>query len=305
MRFRCTISIASALLAAGPADAAAPYEDQVRAELIGVLTLTRLSVSFDGVSAREAFRTLSAAINTPILGRYNDDRVGHGIDPDLLVTVHLDDVPARYVLELILDQVALDEPCTWQLRRGSIEVGTKERLSVPAASETRIYRVADLLLEAPYFESPFAGAMVGGSWTFHGHPYATAALTRPSSSGRKKPDQLAGEIAEGIVEMIEPGNWDYGQDDGDPEFDDEIPGSLSVGADRRTRPRAGKIARLRIWRDRFVIAAPDFIHRQIVGYPPPITPAPLGDDERRERSLRASSEGAQVVVLTTTGRTDR
>ena len=97
--------------------------------------------------------------------------------------------------------------------------------------------------------------------------------------------------------MIEPGNWDYGQYEDEPAFDDDIPGSLTSRSDPGRKPVTGKVARLRIWRDRIVIAAPDFIHRQIMGYPGPIAPKALTDSERQERSARASSERAQVTVL--------
>jgi hypothetical protein len=49
-------------------------------------------------------------------------------------------------------------------------------------------------------------------------------------------------------------------------------------------------------RDTLVIVAPDYIHRQVGGYPRPIPPTPLSEDERRERSMKASADGASVVV---------
>ena len=73
-------------------------------------------------------------------------------------------------------------------------------------------------------------------------------------------------------------------------------------ADQATaRPGIKKIARLRIWRDTLIITAPDFIHRQVAGYPPPIVPAPLSAEERMERTNRASAPGARVIVLETMG----
>lgn len=308
MRCRSARAIATALAAACSATATASTGEQNRAELIGVLTLTRLSVSFDGVQAREAFKALSAALRTTIIGRYRDDPPGTGgIIPDLPVTFSMEDVPARYVLELILDQVALDEPCTWQLRTGYIEVGTKERLGVPAAAETRLYPVTDLLLEAPYFANPFAGGGFAAApvTSVYQHPYATAALSRPVPFGRKVPSQIQGEIARGIVELIEPGNWDYGQFDGDPNLDDPLPGSYSTPPRAGAPPPGGKIARLRIWRDVFVISAPDYMHRQIAGYPRPIAPPALTEAERLSRSKKASSEHAQVTVLAVGERGDR
>ena len=56
------------------------------------------------------------------------------------------------VLELVLDQCSTIEACTWQLRSSFNEVGTKERLSVPAAQEVRIYAIDDLLYKPPRFD---------------------------------------------------------------------------------------------------------------------------------------------------------
>jgi hypothetical protein len=282
-------------------------DDELRARVLGVLMHTRVSVAFDGTPARAAFASLSAALGTPIVGRYSDDRFGHGILGETPVFFDIEDVPALFVLEMILDQCAFYEPCTWQLRNGYIEVGTKDRLSFPAATETRVYNVGDLLLEAPYFATrPDVGSVEAD---FEDHPYKTAALTRPvdivgsgrpmgvggiaidSHTARKGPELLLQEIVEGIVETVEPGNWDWGQDS-----ESRRDGRIARSA------RTNKIARLRVWQDSVVIAAPDYIHRQVGGYPAAIPPKPLTEDERRERSARASSEGGRVTVIGVRGR---
>jgi hypothetical protein len=296
------------------------WDARMQAELIGVLTHARLSVEFDGVPAREAFRSISAALATPVMGRYSDDRFGHGIDPEVPITFRAQDAPARLVLEMVLEQCATYEPCIWQLRKGYIEVGTKERLSFPAAAEARLYNLRDLMLEPPYFVGPPLGAigLGGGRMTMTGfdrsrraeswhsqHPYACAALTRPAdtsvSSGgglerRKLPGELIQEIAEGIVETIEPGNWDYGQNDDDPESELARNGFVQGPWQVDVVARIDKIARIRIWRDELLITAPDFVHRQINGYPRPIPPPPLTEAERHERSTEASAHGAKVDV---------
>ena len=107
------------------------------------------------------------------------------------------------------------------------------------------------------------------------------------------------------MELIEPGNWDYGQNTAVPEFDDTIPGSLPAPRRAGAPLPGGKIARLRIWNDRLVITAPDFIHRQVGGYPKPFSPPVLTDEERADRSRRASSENAQVLVLPRSRRAGR
>src|SRR5262249_40199027 len=147
-------------------------------------------------------------------------------DPETPITLDVVESPARLVLEAMIEQCALNDPCTWQLRTSYIEVGTKERLGAPAAAVTRIYNARDLMLEAPYFESSggaFAAlmrpqgpaAVVDQHFTeekWREHPYHCAALSRPAleinNVARKRPEVLIDEIVEGIVEVIEPGNWD-------------------------------------------------------------------------------------------------
>lgn len=288
-----------------------------RARLIGVLDLTRLSVEFDGVPARAAFRSIGAALGTTIVVHYaREGAPAPGIDPDTPVTLRVAESPARLVLEAVVEQCALYDACTWQLRSGYVEVGTKERLGYPGAAETRVYDLRDLMLEAPCFAAPlmfgipFGGGGGGGGapvvsfddFDFEKHPYKCAALTRPaalvgSASGgfvaRKEPEELIDEIAEGIVETIEPGNWDFGQDDVD-----DITGPWNTQA-AGTGP---KIARIRVHGDRLVITAPDYIHRQINGYPKPIAPAAPSDEALRERSAAASADGARVIVHGAAGR---
>lgn len=306
---RAFLSSLVGLLCASTASgqARSSFDLEMQARLIGVLTETRLSARFDGVPAREALRSLSVALGTPIIGRYADDRFGHGIIPDTPITFGVTDSPARLTLDLIVEQCGLYEPCIWQLRKGYIEVGTKERLSFPGAAETDVYDVRDLMLEPPVFVSEIGG---GGSAdlsaiAFSDHPYACAALTRPTplvpsphgATARKMPEELIAEIAEGIVEMVEPGNWDYGQineDDADSEL--KRPDRVSGPWQAADAVVTDKIARIRIWEDRLVIRAPDYIHRQINGYPPPISPDPLTDAELAERSARASANGARLVV---------
>jgi len=208
------------------------------------------------------------------------------------------------------------------LRKGFIEVGTKERLSFPAAAESRLYPIRDLMLEPPYFiglevgGSPFAFGGTRGTTIrrgstraeFDDHAYSCSALTRPAElrptaggglASRTLPEELIQEIAEGIVETIEPGNWDYGQnnDADDPESELARNGFVQGPWQVDVVTRTDKIARIRIWQDRLLIIAPDYIHRQINGYPQPVPPRPLTEAQRLERSTKASVPGARVVVL--------
>ena len=122
-------------------------------QMLSVLIYTDITVEFQETSAREAFNYLQTVLGVPIIGRYEDDKAGHGIDPDTPITLDVVDKPALTVVELVLDQCEEFDPTTWQLRNGFIEVGTKERLSAPAARDIKYYPIRDLLFEPPYFDN--------------------------------------------------------------------------------------------------------------------------------------------------------
>ena len=299
------LAVLVALASRAPADGPETTEDQNdRARLIGVVEGTEMAVSFKGTPAREAFRAIASAIDVPISGRWADDRIGHGLDPGAEIWLDVERADARFILEMMLEQCEDYEPCTWQLRRGYVEVGTKERLGAPSARQTRLYPMRDLMIEAPYFASD--GGVVGLSrGAFLQRKYATAVISVPSDSGRKRPEELALEIVHGIVETVEPGNWDTGEppEPDDDTYDSTVGGGGAAGAaprrsTRRRVTQGWKIARIRQFRDQLIVTAPDFVHRQVGGYPQR-RPAPsLTDEERATRSAQASShDTVRVVVL--------
>jgi len=269
-----------------------------RARQLGALQLTRLDVRFTSVPVEAALDSLSTAIGVPIRGRFIDRRHGEGIDPSASISLDVTDAEALSVLEMVLDQAALHDPVTWQLRRGFIEVGTKQRLSAPAAQDTRTYDPGDLLIEPPDFASrgggarPGAGGFATGS-VIGSHPYAGAWLgsrgsfriTSPDANDDRRSDEaLMDDLIRAIVDSVEPGNWDYGQ-----------VGRSAYGS---VNPSGGgaKIARIRSFKRALVIRAPDFVHRQVAGYPRPIEPTPLTVQQRAQRSADASGSGAKVMV---------
>ncbi|MHC4129896.1 MAG: hypothetical protein ACYTEI_07350 [Planctomycetota bacterium] len=237
-------------------------DEAMRRTLYLALVETEVTVRFDRTPARPAFDELKTALSFPLIGRFRDDTLGFGLDPDLLITYEAVDRPVLEVLEEMLSQCTIQGPeCTWQIRKGFVEFGTKQRLSVPAARETRTHYIADLIIVIP------------------GSPY---------SLGCRELNACA--LMQDICELIEPGAWDYGQT---PEtIDEEIlvsalgkappstatqaaPKTGPEDAERATRPEPPprrhvpptRIANIRYWRDVIIVHAPDYIHRQIDGYP--------------------------------------
>ena len=254
--------------------------EERQGRMLGVLLYTDLTVSFEETPARSAIKALRAALGIIIIGRFNDDSTGHGIDPDAPITFDVEAMPAIDVLEVILDQCTLTEDCTWQLRNSFVEVGTKRRLANPGAWEVRTYPVRDLLLEPPYFAGPGLGAL--------------GSLTGGGFTNRKLPGDLAVELLDLIVDTVEPEAWEPPQpprpdDESTPVLAPAVPdpdrAAPAAGGDpdpqKEKFRRRGKWATMRYWRGNLIVRAPDFVHRELGGTPKPIHPdRPAPETER-------------------------
>jgi hypothetical protein len=218
-----------------------------RGHLLQALTRGSITVEFDQTPAREAFDHLERVLGIGIVGRYSDDRTGFGIDPATPITLEATNRAPIEVIEQILEQCADQEPCTWQIRHGYLEVGTKQRLSVAAALETRVYAIRDLMFEPTWFDNApgidIAAALSqtaagigsggggnggpGGGGTIVDQP--GAAPVRPGESDRIQ------SIADLIVQNVEPEVWDA----------------------------TGGPSTITLFTGTLVVRAPDFVHRQI------------------------------------------
>jgi len=247
---------AACLLAAAGSDTSISS----RAQLVQAMTRASISVEFDGAPAREVFGHLQRVMGISIVGRYNDDRAGHGIDPEAPITLQAHRRPPIEVIELVLEQCADQDPCTWQIRNGYVEVGTKERLSVVGAMELRVYSIRDLLFEPTWFDNApgidiaaalsQTGAASGGGSGGSGGPgggggghgggggSAGSIIDQPGAPP-ERPDQADrfDGLVEVIVRSVEPEIWEP----------------------------AGGPATITPFGDTLVVRAPGFVHRQLGG----------------------------------------
>lgn len=237
--------------AAEQAAAQMTKELSAQAKLLQSLLYHKLTVNFDQTPARDVFDYLATALDINLIARYSDDTVAHGIDPDIPISLSIEDMYAVGVLELALEQCASVEGCTWQLRSGFIEVGTKERLSTPAAQEVRTYPIDELVFAPTRFNNapsvginhlyPGYGGYGGGYFGgFSGGYGGSLGPTRPASSTDQRKAQRAQEIVNLITDTIEPNAW-----------------TVNGGDWATIRYRDGSL----------IVNAPDYIHRQIDGYP--------------------------------------
>ncbi len=248
----------------------AASQENTRLKLLQTLLYKRLTVSFERVPAREVFDFMRTALGINLIARYSDDPVAHGIDPQTPISLIGEGMLAIELLNLVLEQCSAVEPSTWQLRGSFLEVGTKERLSTPDAQQIRAYPIDDLTYQPPRFENtlpmtleeslswPFGGYASGSSYNLRpygggfggyggrggfggrgGYGGSIGPAGRPTDTVRDKM-QAAESLIALIVEVIEPEAW-----------------TRNGGAWASIHYRDGAL----------VVRAPDFIHRQINGYP--------------------------------------
>jgi len=280
----CSLTIGSAALGQNLNDrinyvvqqrAAAEAQNSSKAEMLGALLYTDVTVNFQQVKVRDAINHIAKAAGINIVGRYNDDKTGFGIDPETEVTLDVQAKPALTVLEMLLDMASDGiEENTWQIREGFVEVGTKDRLSAGSARETRYYPIRDLLFEPPYFDNAptlnlqqalqqgggggggggrgggssggGGGGFGGGGGGGGGRGGGGSIFGEPGQEGeRATEEQKAQDLIEIITEIVEPDAWET---------------------------RGGDQASIRYYTGALIIRAPDFIHRQIGGYPFAIRP---------------------------------
>ncbi len=253
---RIGLLLLSACVAVPAAAAPAPSRPLSRATLHRTLTGTDISVEYRQTPAREVFKHLKTVLGLRIIGRYSDDKVGHGIDPETPITLDVTDTPAIIVLELVLDQCEDLDPCTWQLRKGYVEVGTKERLSAPAAQVIKFYPIRDLMMIAPNFDNApdidlavtlnqasgggssggSGGGGFGGGGSGSGSGGGGAIISLPAEAPLRVEDfEFVQELMDRIQDTVEPLSWEY----------------------------SGGTARMSYLSGNLIIRAPGFIHRQL------------------------------------------
>jgi hypothetical protein len=174
-----------------------------------------------------------------------DNVASNGMDPATEVTMKVDNIPALVVLERVLLRTqrieGTGDEYTWQFTEtGTIEFGPK--LELNRNQRVELYDIADLLFIVPDFNtapnfnlqtavsSANSGGGGGGQSPFTGGNRRT---TVDSTADRSK------EISELIQSTIEPDQW------------------AGLGGDGAAMTSYGTS---------LVVTAPDYIHRQIVGY---------------------------------------
>jgi len=207
------------------------------------LLLRPITVNFEDQRLEDVMNFIRDFTGADLDIHYADDRKPEGLDKDVLIKVNAREMTALRLLELVLEQAARDsfEQNTWQMTSwGSIECGPKSLLN--RRQRVVIYDISDLLLELPdYQDAPDidlqnvlqnTGGGGGGQSPFDG--------AQNEDDEERDLQQRRDDIIGLIQAIVEPEQWaDNGGDGGT----------------------------VQVFQNSLVIKAPDYIHRQIDGYP--------------------------------------
>lgn len=174
-----------------------------------------------------------------------DDAGDSGLKKDQRMTIEVKDVSVLTLIERVLAKAETDfSPATWQFAPsgGTIEIGPRSRLNRQAY--LKMYDIQDLLFQIPDFpDAPRLdldqvlnqggqGGGGGGGSVFGGDTEQDAVFIPE--------DEQAQRIVDIVTEYIEPEQWsDNGGDGGT----------------------------IRFYSGHLMVRAPDYIHRQLSGYP--------------------------------------
>lgn len=175
-----------------------------------------------------------------------DSTSGSGLDKEKLVTINVSNRPALSVLEAVLAKAKNDfSESTWQMTsEGTMQVGPKDVLN--KSKRLVIYDIHDLLMIIPnYTEVPqidLTSVLQQGQGGSGQSPF-----TGSQTAQGRTPDQVDAERRERIQQLIR-----LIQDTIEPE---------------QWVDNGGEGGTIRAYNNTLIINAPDYMHRQINGYP--------------------------------------
>ncbi len=210
-----------------------------RAEVYGRLLSTSFPVDFNENPLRDVIEFLSEMSGIDILTTWADDFLD-GLDPEAPITLTLrSPTDLIDILDLVMSQ-ATDDETSWVLGNGYIEIGLKDMLDLNAY--VLIYPIRELLFTVPTFdnapEMDLQSVMSGGdTGEISGSLFDNGS---EDENERISEDELADELIEIITSIVDPLRW---------EVNGGIGGSIQY------------------FHGSLIINAPDYLHRQVGGYP--------------------------------------
>lgn len=216
-----------------------------------VKVMRPVAIEFTETRLEDVMRYLQEITQADIDVFWMDDRNTVGLDKETLISLKVERATAMSVLEKVLEKATGDATgtggCSWQMSEtGTLQVGPKERLN--KYKRVEIYNVQDLLLEVPnYTDAPefdlqsvlqSTGQQGGGGGGQS--PFRETGGQGAQGLGTRPYQERLDELVSLLTSLVEPEQWVDNGGDG---------------------------ASLRPFQGNLIVNAPDYVHRQLNGYP--------------------------------------
>jgi hypothetical protein len=204
-----------------------------------------ITITFNETRLEDVMKFIQEITRADIEPMWTDERNSSGLEKERAITFTQEKGTALMLLEKVLEKATSDVTGggnTWQLSElGTLQVGPRDRLN--KFKRLELYPVSDLLMEfarnndAPEFDldSVLQSGNGGGGGQ---SPFQDNQDDEEVNPQRKQ--EKAAELQTLITTLVEPDQW---SDNG------------------------GEAATVRFFQNSFLVTAPDYIHRQINGYP--------------------------------------
>jgi hypothetical protein len=172
-----------------------------------------------------------------------DDRNTDGLERDRTVTVTINNGTVLRLIEAVLQKSSDGfSDNTWQMgETGEIQIGPKSRLN--KFKRVQLYDINDLLMEVPeYAEVPRIDlqSVLQSSQGSGGQSPFSGDQQNDQNDKQRDRKKKSDEIVEIITQTVEPEQW--------------VDGGGTGGS-------------IRYWQGTLIVNAPDYMHRQLNGYP--------------------------------------
>jgi hypothetical protein len=217
-----------------------------------LLKLSRpITIEFTDKRLEEVIGFVAEFTGADIMPMWADAQNSDGLDREQTITLKANNSSALALLERVLERAQTgSQQNTWQLSdTGAVEIGPKDRLN--AHRRTEIYDINDLLLVIPdYTDAPqidlqqaIQASQGGGGGGGGGQsPFRDAQQQQQQRREEKekiKKDR-ANEVLDIIKALVEPEQW---------------------------TENGGSGGTIRYYQGTLIVQAPDYLHRELVGYP--------------------------------------
>ncbi len=200
-----------------------------------------ITIQLDRQRLEDVIAFIGEVSGAPLEPLWIDDRNTNGLDPDMEVTIQVENRTLLALLERVLKRAETDAftTNTWQLTEaGTLEFGPKSRLNLSKRLE--IYPIDDLLYVIPDFLDAPTLDLDSVLNQSDGGSGGSIFQDEQGDPARQDPASQAQEIIDIMTSVIEPDEW------------------IDNGGDG---------ASVRFYNNSLLVNAPDYIHRQINGYP--------------------------------------